>query len=84
MIKFVVTIVDDTAWNLVDQERCDCENKIEEKKCEAVKCAEPLTFVDYLIRHNTLLITIILITVILITISVIYIVKYKKLKKNIN
>ncbi len=73
---FIVTIVDDTNWNIGEIKKCDCENQYEQEECEQTNCDEPLTFVEYLTTHNPLLITIILITIILVTISIIYIVKY--------
>ncbi len=80
--KFVVNIVEDTM--LEDDISINNNNTEVEENCEQIKCDAPLTFVDYLTTNNPLLITIILITVMLITISVIYVVKYRKLKKNIN
>lgn len=81
---FIVTIIDDTAWNLDNQEECVCENKSREEKCEDVKCAEPLTFVEYLQNDNILLGVIILVPTMLLVTTVIFIVRYKKLKKNKN
>ena len=87
--KFVVNILRDDYYdtnNCQDKDDFLVEptNPDVEENCEQTKCAEPLTFIEYLQNDNILLGVIIIVpTILLVTIGII-IVKYKKLKKNIN
>lgn len=87
--KFVVNILRDDYYDTNNcQDKDDSlvgpTNPDVEEKCEEVKCAEPLTFVEYLQNDNVLLGVIIIVPTILLVTIVIFIIKHRKLKKNIN